>query len=231
MRIAQDDARPHADQLVHEEQSRLEQLLEYEQQPFALRRDDDRDGHEVRRKRGPRSVLELRDVAAEIGTDAPLLAGVDDQLVALEPRPHAEPLEREYGRAQIVAADAVDRNRAAGDGRQSDERPDLDVVRPHGMRRRLERAATFDRQGIAADAVDGGPECYEKARQVLHVWLGGGVAQHRGSARSRRRHQRVLGAGDARLVEKDIGALELALELVHVTDADLRAEALERQEM
>ena len=99
------------------------------------------------------------------------------------------------------------------------------------MRRRLERAATFDRQGIAADAVDGGPECDEKARQVLHVRLGGGVAQHRGSARAHRRHQRVLGAGDARLVEKDVGALELALELVDVTDADLRAEALERQEV
>src|SRR5260370_264435 len=73
-----DEARGHAVHLVHEDKPRLEQLLEYEQRPFALGRADDRDGHGVRRKRGPRAVLELRDVTAEIGTDAALLAGVDD---------------------------------------------------------------------------------------------------------------------------------------------------------
>ena len=39
----------------------------------ALRGRDDRDRHDVGRERGPRLVLELRDVAAEVGTDLPRL--------------------------------------------------------------------------------------------------------------------------------------------------------------
>src|SRR5881397_3833779 len=47
--------------------------------------------------------------------------------------PHAQALEREQGRPQVVAAHAVDRNRAAGHGSQSDERADLDVIGADGM--------------------------------------------------------------------------------------------------
>src|SRR5437879_4842574 len=65
VRIAQHNACAHADQLVHEEESRLEQLLEDQQDPFALRRDHDRDRHEVGGKGGPRAVLQLRDVPAQ----------------------------------------------------------------------------------------------------------------------------------------------------------------------
>ena len=134
MRVAQHDACAHTDQFVHEEEARLEQFLEYEQQPFALSRHDDGDGHEIRGKRGPRSVFELGDVAAQIGTNAALLVRVDDQFEAVEPWPDAKPLEREQGGPQLVAADAIDRDRAAGDGRESDERADLDVIGSDGMR-------------------------------------------------------------------------------------------------
>src|SRR2546422_620075 len=157
MRIAQNDARTHTDQLVDEKQPRLEQLFEHEQQSFALGRHDDGDGHEVRRKRGPRSVFELGDVTAQIGTDAALLAGIDDEFGAVEPRPDAEALEREQSRPKVVAAHAVDRDRTARDGRESDERADLDVIGADGVGRgrRRERRATLDREGVGADAIDG----------------------------------------------------------------------------
>src|SRR5882672_2456098 len=229
--IAEHDARTHADQFVYEKQPRLEELLEHEQEPFALRGHDDGDGHEVGGKRGPRSVFELGDVAAEVGADPALLTRVNDQFVSSEPRPDTEPLERQQGGPQVVAAHAVDRNRTAGDRGQSDERADLDVIGTDGVRRSRERRSALDRECVAADAVDGGAERNEKPREVLDVRLRRRVAQHRGAGRPHGSHQRVLGPRDARLVEKDVGAGELPLELVGVADSDGGAEPFERQEV
>src|SRR5690242_19269389 len=61
MRIAEHDACAHADQLVHEEEARFEHLLEDENRALALRRDYDRDRHQVGGERRPGTVLELRD--------------------------------------------------------------------------------------------------------------------------------------------------------------------------
>src|ERR1044071_7431044 len=61
--IAEHDMGSHPDQLVHEEEARLEHLLEDQQQPLALARRHDGDGHHVRGERGPGTVLELGDVS------------------------------------------------------------------------------------------------------------------------------------------------------------------------
>ena len=73
--IAEHDARAHPDQLVHEEEPGLEHLLEDEQHAGALRRGHDGGGHDVGGERRPGPVLQLGHVAAEVGTDSPLLAG------------------------------------------------------------------------------------------------------------------------------------------------------------
>src|SRR3712207_8010414 len=48
VRVAEDDARAHADQLVHEEHARLEHLLVHQHHAVALRGRHDRDRHHVR---------------------------------------------------------------------------------------------------------------------------------------------------------------------------------------
>ena len=58
------------------------------------------------------------------------------------------------------------------------------------------------------------------------------VAEHRAALGHHRGHERVLGAGDAGLVEEDVGAGEaLGLELVAVAHHDGGAELLQREEM
>ena len=84
MRIAEHDARAHADQLVDEEEARLEHLLVDEDHALALRRGHERDRHRVRRERRPRLILELRHVPAEIALDHHLLLGGDDEILALD---------------------------------------------------------------------------------------------------------------------------------------------------
>src|SRR5262252_5627568 len=127
MWIAEHDARSHADQLVHEKEARLEHLLEHKQRPFALRRHHDRDRHQVGGERRPGSVLELRDVAPEIGADAALLVLRDDQRIAVDPRPHAESVEGVERGAQVLGAHALDPHRPVGDRGQPDERAHLDM--------------------------------------------------------------------------------------------------------
>ena len=69
-------------------------------------------------------------------------------------------------------------------------------------------------------------------REVLHMRLGGGVAQIRDAVRRDGRDQRVLGRGDAGLVEEDVGAGQArGAEFQPIGRGDGGAELLERQEM
>ena len=232
MRVAQHDARAHADQLVHEEQPRLEQLLEHEQQAFALRGDDDRDRHQIRRERGPGPILQFRHVPAQVRADAALLVGVDDEPGAIEARPDAEPLERHQCGAQIIGAHAVDRDGAVRHGREPEERADLDVVGADREGRRTERRAPLDRERIAADPVDPAAQADQIASQILHVRLAGGIAEDRGPRGRHRSHEGVLGRGDARLIQEDVRAAQrLRLELVRRADRDLGAQSFQREEV
>ena len=102
MRVAQDDLSPHTDQLVHEEHPGLEHLLVHQDQPAALGRRHDRDGHEVRRESGPRLILELRDVPAEIGLDFSRLLGRDHQIIPFYGTADSQTLEPQASRAQVL---------------------------------------------------------------------------------------------------------------------------------
>src|SRR5438128_2519106 len=232
MRIAQHDARAHADQLVHEEESRLEQLLEHQQDPLALRRDHDRNRHQIGREGGPRAVLQLRHVPAQVGADAALLTGIHDQLGAVEARSHAQALEPQQDAAEILASHAVDRDRTVRHGGEPDERADFDVVRPHGAGGGRERQPAFDGERVCAHALDARAQVREEARQILNVRLAGGVPQRGRAAGDDRRHQGVFGGRDAGFVEENIGPGEaLRLELVGGAAGGLRAEPPEGGEM
>ncbi len=72
----------------------------------------------------------------------------------------------------------------------------------------------------------------QEMREVLDVRLGRGIAQVGDAVGRDRGDQRVLGGGDAGLVEEHVGAAELrAAELQTVGGDDGRAELLEGQEM
>ena len=129
MRIAQDDARTHPDQLVDEEHSRLEHLLVHQDQPAALRRCDDRDRHEIRGKRRPRLILELGHVAAEIALDLSRLLVRHDEIGAVDFALDPQPGKPQSRRPEMLHPSVDDPQRRSGHRRQPDERPDLNVIR------------------------------------------------------------------------------------------------------
>src|SRR5829696_4240318 len=84
VRIADRDLRPHRDQLVHEEQTVLEHLLEDQHGALGLGGERHDDRREVGRERRPRPVLDLRLVVARVaGHDELLPAGDEDDVVAV----------------------------------------------------------------------------------------------------------------------------------------------------
>ncbi len=169
---------------------------------------------------------------AQVGANAALLTGIHDQLGAVESRADAQPLEPQEDAAQILAAHAVDRDRAVRHGGEPDERADFDVVRPHRAPGGLERQSAFDRERVRADALDARAQVRQEAGEVLDVRLAGGVPQGGRAAGGHRRHQRVLGRRDAGFVEENVGPGKgLRLEVVGGADGDLRAEPLEGEEM
>ena len=68
------------------------------------------------------------------------------------------------------------------------------------------------RELVRADAGDPRAQRVEEAAEPLHVRLAGRVQDDGGAQGDRGRHHRVLGGGDAHLVEEDLGAPEAAIE-------------------
>ncbi len=99
------------------------------------------------------------------------------------------------------------------------------------VRRGSQWLPPIDRHGVGADAVDGRAHRDEKAGEILHVWFRRDVAKHGGALRAHRRHQGVFGARDTGLIEKDVGATQLALERIRVADRNAGPEALKREKM
>jgi hypothetical protein len=230
MRVAEDDTRAHRHQLVGEEQAALEHLLEDEQRAERLRRDRDCDRRQVGWERGPRAVLDLRDVATEIVLHDELLPRrhVDARVTQLEP--DAEPRERRQDRGQVSDLDFLDRHPAAGDRREPDERGDLDVVGADAPLASAQRVDAVDAKDVRLDPFDVRAERDEEAAQVLHVRLAGRVADH-GLARCEHGgHDGVLRRHDARLVEEDVVAAQPVgrAHLEAAAELDFRAELSER---
>src|SRR5438477_10609503 len=80
------------------------------------------------RERRPGPVLDLRDLVAEVVPDDELLPRrhADRRVEALDA--DADALERREDRDEVREDDVLDDEVAAGDCREADEAPDLDVV-------------------------------------------------------------------------------------------------------
>ena len=100
-----------------------------------------------------------------------------------------------------------------------------------------ERVEPVDVHHVGADALDRRAHAGEHAREVLHVRLGGGVADGRRARGERRGHERVLGAHHGRLVHEEVaraqpavgrGQPDVAVELDHGAERAERVEVRDR---
>jgi hypothetical protein len=100
------------------------------------------------------------------------------------------------------------------------------------VRGAAERRAAVDGELVGADPLDLRSQRHEEVREVLHVRLAGCVAQDGRALRQHRGGHRVLGAGDTRLVEEDVGAAQrLRLHRDDVRERVARTQLLEREEV
>ncbi len=87
---------------------------------------------------------------------------------------------------------------------------------------------------VGADPLDRRAHPGEHAREVLHVRLGGRVADDRGAGRERGGHERVLRAHDRRLVHEEVAGLQAVVGRAQADVAvvlDVRAEGAEGVEV
>ena len=171
-------------------------------------------------------------MAAEIVVDLHGLVGRHHEIVALDAADDAEPLETHPDRTQMLDARACDPQRRTRHRGEPDQRADLDMVGLNRVGRAAERRRPVHDNRVGADALDLGAERDQEMREILHVRFGGGIAQIGGTVGGDRRDQRVFGGGDTRLVEEDVGALELrGTKLQPVRGGDGGAQLLEGQKM
>ncbi len=145
-----------------------------------------------------------------------------------------EPAEDQADHPHVLGHAALDPQLAAGHAGQRHERGDLDVVGRDGVLAAAELRHPVDVHDVRADALDRRAHLVEHAREVLHVRLGGGVADHGRALGQRGGHQRVLGAHHGRLVHEEVGRAQAAVGRAHADLAvvlDLGAERAEGVEV
>ena len=72
--------------------------------------------------------------------------------------------------------------------------------------RAAKRRRSVHDDGVGADALDPGAERDQEVGKVLHMRLGGGIAQMGRTVGADRGDEGVFGRGDAGLIEEDVGA-------------------------
>ena len=83
---------------------------------------------------------------------------------------------------QMLRRGVANGDLAAGDGRQPDERSDLQIIRPDGELRAVQRLDAVNGERVGADAFDARAHLFSSCAQFLHVRLGGGIAKDRRAA-------------------------------------------------
>ena len=82
----------------------------------------------------------------------------------------------------------------------------VQVVRHHLVVQAVQLGPALHRDPVGAGAADLGPHRAERRGKVTHVGLPRGVPDRGAALRRRRRHHDVLGPGDGRHIEVDLGA-------------------------
>ncbi len=171
-------------------------------------------------------------MTAEIRPHPALLTGIDDESGTVNPRTDPDPIEAEQRATEVLGAHAVDGNLAIGHGREPDEAADFDVIGTDGVGGSSKGPAPLDHIHVGPDPFDGRAERHQESGKILDVGLARRVPERGATPGGDGRHQRVLGPGDARLVEEDVPASErLGLELVSIADGDRRAQLFQGEEV
>ena len=132
----------------------------------------------------------------------------------------------------MLDAGAGDAQRRACHGGKADQRADLDVVGLDSVGGLSQRRRPMHDHGVGADALDLRAERHEEIGEVLHMGLGGRVAQIGDALGGDRRDQGILRRGDARLVQEHVRAGELGRSKFEpVGRGDLCPQLLQRQHM
>src|SRR5574341_1241981 len=131
---------------------------------------------------------------------------------------------------QVLAVAVGDGKLAASDGGGNEESAGLDAVADDAVLRPTQALDTANTNGGGAVAFDLRPHRSQQPRQVGDLRLAGGVFQNRFTFGQAGGHHQVLGAGNADLVEEDVGAAQAvgAGEDVAVLDFERGAQPLQR---
>ena len=110
VRVAERNARAHADEFVHKEHTAFKHLFKNEHRAFHLRGDHGHNAGQVRRKSRPRRIVNFGNHTAQIGVHFQFLTHGYGQLVALNRPVDAQLAERHFERTQVFRANARNRD-------------------------------------------------------------------------------------------------------------------------
>src|SRR5690242_16677536 len=100
------------------------------------------------------------------------------------------------------------------------------------MGRTVQRMAAFYREHVCADPLDRCTHRHEEPGEILDVGLAGGITKNRDPLGSNGSREGVFGAGDARLVEEDVGPSKLlGRENVCFAKLEMGPKLLKREEV
>ena len=179
IRIAQDDARPHTHKLVGEVHAARIHPVVKQDGTGGLRCHRDANAYQVGWIGGPDVRLDLGNGAIQIRENLQGLGPTDEQIVALGLPFDAQSAKRLGDHLEVGDAGFANADFAPGYGGCAGEADDLQVIRANRELATVKTRYASDAQRVGSKAFDAGAQRVEAAAQVLHVRLGGGVANNR----------------------------------------------------
>ncbi len=208
MRVAEHDLRAHAAEFIGEIHAPFVHPVVEEHGALRLSCYHDGNAHQVGGESGPRHHVDLRDRLADIGFDAQLLLGGDEDVLALHFPLHTQTAEDQPHHIQIARPGIADTDLPAGDHRRADEADHFQVVGADGELAAAQPRHALDVQCVRADVADFAPQGVDQVTQFLDMRLGSGVAQDGLAFGGGCGHDGVFGGGHAGFIEQDVGTVE-----------------------
>ncbi len=204
MRIAVDDLRAHSDQVVHEIESAFEHFFEEGDKTIRLGCEDDQNGEQIGRKRGPDSVVDFRNGVREVRFDPERVRGI--VLIAnpmvLDREGEAESFQRSTENFEFAPFDGADIEGAVCDGGCDQIGSGFDIVAPDAECSPVEAMDAMDDNPVCSDAGNIGSHLNQHFAEILNMRFAGGIVEIGFAVGEDGGHDEVFRAGDRGFAEQ-----------------------------
>src|SRR6185312_14890163 len=202
VRVAENDAGTHIQQLVHKEQPALKHFLMNEHASFRLRGYHQQYAQEIRCESGPGMIVNSEHGPIEVGLNFINILGRNINIISLYFQFDSELSESVWNNTEVWQTYILDQEFTPGHRCHADKRTDLDHVRKNPVLRTTQFHHAFYFQQITSGSADAGAHAVEHVAELLDIGFTGCIVNGSGSGGQGGGHNNIGSSGNGGLFQQ-----------------------------